>query len=365
MENARQRGHGAQAARANRVAGGTYVPKSVEREAPEPVIRRPRSAAILCGVVLFAIASGCGGPGKNDSKGQEASVAERVAAAQGLADPADRANELTGIGVTRAEAKDLAGASETLALAARAADQIRDPQSSAAVFTTLGGAQVMADDRLAASRSLARAEAAAAKIAQPTFRAEAHVKLANLQALLRSKAVAFSTLQAVAQESLDSAAHATGRPADPEFNADLALSGDVNMLLRVAVVYEKLGGKDEARRTIDEAMRIVDKVKDDRDRSLALAYAGKALASLGQQDRSRTTFEGALAAARTIGTQLSRAYALKDIAVQLSDSGQHAKAREVFDEAEKAAQRVAEVDLQKQALDEIERARSEVRGRVR
>ena len=169
----------------------------------------------------------------------------------------------------QSEVKDLAGASETLALAARDAGEIQDPRTRAQVFTPLSKALVMADDRLAAGRALAKAEAAAAKIEEPLFRGEARVKVAQLQAILKSEAVAFATLQAVAQESLQSTARTTGQTADPDVDVDLALSNDVVMLLHIAVVYHELGGQDEARRTIDATLSIIDKMKDARDRSLA------------------------------------------------------------------------------------------------
>ncbi len=294
-----------------------------------------RCAVMLAGTGLIALTlAGCGGA--SDSGPQTASFQEQIAAVQKETDPELRARQLIKIGERQGEAKDRAGAEQTLRLAKKDCESVAAAADQAGAYVLLAEALARLDNRSAARRAIQAAAAAAGRIEDLESKAKTLARLAEVQAYDDLPAAA-ATLQAAEQAAL--------KTDDPQ--------GKILSLCAVAVAYGAIDRKDQHERVLGAALEFAKSLGDPQKRCAALGEVAANQSDLDGPDAAAKTFDLALEAAGQIADPYAKSYAMGELSKKFSAAGMHAKAHELLGQAEHLAKKVPQPDMRAEALENI------------
>jgi tetratricopeptide (TPR) repeat protein len=280
------------------------------------------SAAVAVGLSL----SGCGSKPSTKSL----PFRERIEKAQQEKSPDLRTKALLGIAKDQAEAKDVAGASETLKLARQACQEVSEPTSQAGYLLSLGAVQLSIGRPLEAKGAATAALAAANKIENLEIKGPTLAEVAEFQNACDDTDGATATLKEV--ETLI---------------AKLPDAADKSVVSAAAgAAYDKLGRRAQSKKLLDAAIELTKSIDDGVKRCRAIAEIAARQLAIKQNDAAEKTFALAETTCRALEEPGQRAQAMIDIAKAYSKAGDHAKAHELLAEADKVAKKVKELDLQ-------------------
>jgi hypothetical protein len=281
------------------------------------------------GLIALVALAGCGG----GSAPEKLSFDEQVRRAARQSSPDLRARELIRIAGEQFQAKDNAGAMQTLKLARQAADEVGDLATRAGVYCAGAEALARAGQSSTAGEFIRAAAAAAEKIEDLESRARQFARVAQAQARL-SPDDAQATLQQT--EKL-----AEGIP---------DVYGRVLVLALVGRSYDTLGRSEEGQRVFSAALLLAGSIEEAQRRTMALAEVALQQAMAKRQEESQKTFQQALQQSEQVQPVLARVHAMANVAEKLSRAGSPARAHQLLIQAEKLAASIPQPDAQNEAL---------------
>jgi len=284
-----------------------------------------------CHIVLITLVAlaGCGG----GSAPERLSFDEQVRRAARQSAPDLRARELIRIAGEQFQAKDNAGAMQTVKLARQAADEVTDLATRAGVYCAGAETLARAGQSSTAGEFIRAAVAAAEKIEDLESRARQFARVAQAQARL-SPDDAKATLQQT-EKLAESIPDAYGR---------------VLVLSLAARSYDMLGRGDEGQRVFSAALLLAGSIDDAQRRTMALAEIALQQAMAKRQEEAQKTFQQALQQSEQVQPALARVHAMADVAEKLSRAGSAARAHQLLIQAEKLAASIPQADAQNEAL---------------
>jgi len=287
------------------------------------------SLTSLVAVVVASAVCSC-----RQSEPSATSFAARYDRAMEQSNPEERASLLLRLAWDQFRAKDTPGTRRSLDEAKRAATDVADPSGRASLFYRIAALQARAGQRSGAEYAIRQARSAADQIEQPESRAIALCNTAGVEGYWLKK-------PDVARQTLDQALKLADKLDDPR--------GRIAVQAAAGRVYARIDDLQDADRVIGEALALAGQLEDPAGRAGALVQVARAQIRMKDNKRAVETLRLARAVTDQIDSLHSKSLKLADVAEQLDKAGESAEARQVIDAAQEAARRIKDTALRDQA----------------
>jgi len=292
--------------------------------------------ALLCGLVLVAPLTGCGGGKK---KKGAMTIAERLKKARADGTPGGPTRELTKVARMQVKSGDKAGAVKTLEEARKTvaadADAIIFAPRLVEIAEVYGELGEKKPGREAADKAVAMTESMGDAVAR-------------VEVLSKAGTVYGSRLgdAGKARQSLGKAAEiANGEGVSDRFRPQA--------LAAVALGYANANLANEAKAVIAKLEEMAGKIEELRPKAEALAAAANVHARSGDKEKAATLLADAAKAAKSIDGAANKTYALIAVANAMVAAGDTKGATSLAAEAEKMSAKIADPEQQKEALQDV------------
>lgn len=300
-----------------------------------------RISWLPCVVVLAAsVAGGC-----HRSEPAASSFAARFDRAIAETNAEDRSDLLLRLAWDQYRAKDTPGTRQSLDEAKRAAADVTDPSGRASLFYRIAALQALAGQRSGAENAIREAQSAAQQIEQPESRAIALCNTADVEGYWLKKPDA-------ARQTLEQALKLADKLDDPR--------GRIAVLAEAGRVYAHIGDQQQADRVIGNALELAGKTADPAGRAGALVQVAQAQIRMKDNKQAVETLGLARQATDEITSLHSKALKLADVAERLDQAGETAAAQQVLDAAQEAARRIKDNALREQATHRVVEVRNAI-----
>jgi hypothetical protein len=293
--------------------------------------------ALLCGLVLVAPLTGCGGGGKK--KKGAMTIAERLKKARADTTPGGSTRELTKVARMQVKSGDKTGAVKTLEEARKTvaadADAIVFAPRLVEIAEVYGEVGEKKPGREAADKAVAMAESMSDAVSR-------------VEVLSKAGTVYGSRLgdAGKARQNLAKA-------------GEIAMSEDVSdrfrpqALAAVALGYANANLANDAKVVIAKLEEMAGSIEELRPKAEALAAAANVHARSGDKDKAAELLADAAKAAKSIDGAANKTYALIAVANAMVAAGDTKGATSLAAEAEKTSAKIADPEQQKEAVQDV------------